>query len=391
MILIIMHIYQYRNNRSLEDTVDAFLSEWLQTTAIIDFLDDVDAVKLLLSDSEVKPDVNNSQALRDAVKSNNVEVVKMLLDDDREHRSLPDANDSEALREAVKSGNLEIFKLLFNDNREHRAKPDARNSEVLRLAVKYGNMEALKLLLSDSREHRALPAPKTNNCVKYKPILDDHMLPVFNFIHDRVCMAAYARLFMEHLINAMIGSSNYSPSEAIQKLDVMGVITSDMKKHLHNLRMICNDLLHVSATEREHSVMGIAMEVVLIAFGLDEMSHGNISPLVPRTPADAAISPDRTATSSDQGEPKKFRKRDQWHQKSFKAQYHKLKNVLGRPTFFNSIGSQAKWFLENNNKVKIAICPFSEDNISLQSPIRWTIQSPDRKALSQQMLALSVK
>ena len=91
----------------------------------------------------------------DASEEGHSAVVKMLLDDNRDHRALPDAKDSSALQRAVKNGHSNVVKLLLDDSREHRALPDDDENWSLGRAPKDGNTEVVKMLLGDSREHRS--------------------------------------------------------------------------------------------------------------------------------------------------------------------------------------------------------------------------------------------
>ncbi|MAB74335.1 MAG: hypothetical protein CMC99_05215, partial [Flavobacteriales bacterium] len=57
-------------------------------------------------------------------KNNNIECVRTLLGDNGSNRAKPDAYGSYALKIAAGCGHIGVVKLLLDDNREHRALPD---------------------------------------------------------------------------------------------------------------------------------------------------------------------------------------------------------------------------------------------------------------------------
>lgn len=64
------------------------------------------------------------------------------------HCAKADANDSEALRWAAESGNLDMVKLLLDPEatgEAHRAHADACESEAMRVAAEAGNLEMVKV------------------------------------------------------------------------------------------------------------------------------------------------------------------------------------------------------------------------------------------------------
>ena len=138
--------------------IDCILDCKLLKTSVAcsDCCDDVDFVKKIMYD-KCHPDhcADLSLVLIHHACDGSSKVVKLLLDDNREHRALPDEEDSYALRLAANYGHSEVVKLLLDDNREHRALPDARGGYALIWAAIYGHSEVVKLLLNDNREHRA--------------------------------------------------------------------------------------------------------------------------------------------------------------------------------------------------------------------------------------------
>ncbi len=82
------------------------------------FIDEnnIEIVKLLLDDKKVNPcfGENNDDAISLAVFNNNVEIVKLLLDDKRIN---PCMNENYILRQSCRFGYTEIVKLIFEDGR----------------------------------------------------------------------------------------------------------------------------------------------------------------------------------------------------------------------------------------------------------------------------------
>ena len=86
-----------------------------------------------------------NEALFDLAKTNNTDVVSLLLSDGR---SDPTALNSGALWEAASRGHTAIVKLLLEDG---RADPTALGSKALWCAAHYGRYDVVRLLLADGR------------------------------------------------------------------------------------------------------------------------------------------------------------------------------------------------------------------------------------------------
>lgn len=124
-------------------------------------------LSILLSDTRKDfyaiPSAQNSQCLINAIKSANLDAIKMLLSDTRPDAVDASANDSEALILAINELSNDsltghaMVELLMNDKRPGLyAKPNARNSYSIWLAAGE-EANTTKLLLDDTRPERAQP------------------------------------------------------------------------------------------------------------------------------------------------------------------------------------------------------------------------------------------
>lgn len=104
-----------------------------------------EVVKLLLNDDRVDPTDNNNFVIRRASKNGHMEVVRLLLADDRID---PTDNNNFAIRWASRKGHENIVKLLLNDD---RIDPTDNNNYAIRWGSRKGHVEVVKLLLNDDR------------------------------------------------------------------------------------------------------------------------------------------------------------------------------------------------------------------------------------------------
>jgi hypothetical protein len=105
----------------------------------------VEVVKLLLSDERVDPSDNGNYAIRWASSNGHVKVVRLLLSDERVD---PSDNENIAIRMASFYGHIEVVRLLLSDE---RVDPSADDNYAIRLASSNGHIEVVRLLLSDER------------------------------------------------------------------------------------------------------------------------------------------------------------------------------------------------------------------------------------------------
>lgn len=107
--------------------------------------DHIDIVRLLLNDQRVDPSANNNYVIYVSSKNGHSEIVRLLLND---NRTDPSANDNEAIICASENGHSEVVRLLLNDK---RIDPSANNNEAIRCAHLNGHTEVVKLLFRDHR------------------------------------------------------------------------------------------------------------------------------------------------------------------------------------------------------------------------------------------------
>ena len=105
----------------------------------------IEVVKLLLNDNRVDPSVDNQYAIQWASNNGHIEVVKLLLNDPQVD---PSADNQYAIRWASSKGHVEVVKLLLNDQ---RVDPSANNQYAIQWASEKGYIEVVKLLLNDQR------------------------------------------------------------------------------------------------------------------------------------------------------------------------------------------------------------------------------------------------
>ena len=123
--------------------------------------ENIDNVKLLLTNHKVDPAVRNNGAIRWASADGHTEVVRLLLNDKRVD---PSVNDNDAIRTASINGHTEVVKLLLNDS---RVNPAANNNQAILWASQFGHTEVVKLLLTDPRvEWRYAPSNIKKELIK---------------------------------------------------------------------------------------------------------------------------------------------------------------------------------------------------------------------------------
>ena len=93
-----------------------------------------------------------------AVSTGNTEIVKLLL---AHPRADPSDQDNQAIIDAASLGNLEIFKLLLQDP---RVNPADKKSQAIILAAKNGHLEIVKLLLANTIGN---PADQNNQAIRF--------------------------------------------------------------------------------------------------------------------------------------------------------------------------------------------------------------------------------
>jgi len=113
-------------------------------------------VKLLLADPRVDPSDQGSLAIYEAAGSNYIEIVELLLADPRV--SLQDQEES-VLVNSVEHQYVEIVKLLLNDPRTDTTFDD---NEALKIAVKNGYREIEELIRKDLRKYPTFEIKRNN-------------------------------------------------------------------------------------------------------------------------------------------------------------------------------------------------------------------------------------
>lgn len=96
------------------------------------------------------PSIENSFALPHAVSNNNIEIVKLLLNDERTD---PSKTANFAVRIAAGEGFTEIFKLLMEDD---RVNPSDWNCDAIVKAARNKHYDIVKILLSNKKIRRKL-------------------------------------------------------------------------------------------------------------------------------------------------------------------------------------------------------------------------------------------
>lgn len=105
----------------------------------------LEIVRLLLADDRVDPSGDANYAIQMASQNGHVEVVRLLLADGRAD---PSANDNKAIRKAIENEHIKVVKLLLADG---RVDPSADDNYAIREASALGNTELLNILLADKR------------------------------------------------------------------------------------------------------------------------------------------------------------------------------------------------------------------------------------------------
>ena len=119
--------------------------------------DDLEVVRKLLEDPRVDPTVNDNWAIQVASDNGHLEVVRLLLADPRVD---PSADDNWAIRQASENDHLEVVRLLLADP---RVDPSVDDNWVIRQASENGQTEIVRLLLADPRVD---PSDKDNWAIR---------------------------------------------------------------------------------------------------------------------------------------------------------------------------------------------------------------------------------
>ena len=126
----------------------------LLTDYRVKFLDacnsgDIEVVKLLLADERVDPSSNKNKSIEKASQNGHADVVRLLLADNRVN---PADQDNEAIKNASENGHADVVRLLLADN---RVNPADQDNEAIKRASEYGYADVVKLLLDDGRANPA--------------------------------------------------------------------------------------------------------------------------------------------------------------------------------------------------------------------------------------------
>lgn len=106
-------------------------------------LDDV--VILFLKDNRINPAAGKNYPLRVAIQKNHIEIVKLLLND---KRVSPIILGNNAISVACNCKRTEIVKILLEDK---RVDPSVANNYPFQISSEYEDVDTLKLLLTDNR------------------------------------------------------------------------------------------------------------------------------------------------------------------------------------------------------------------------------------------------
>ena len=107
---------------------------------------EVELVRTLLRHPGVDPGVGNNRAMKRAARAGRVEVVRLLLQDDRAHPA--EEGDNYAIELAAHYGHTEVVELLLGDP---RVDPCGNNNYCIRYAAREGHVDIVRLLLGDPR------------------------------------------------------------------------------------------------------------------------------------------------------------------------------------------------------------------------------------------------
>ena len=102
----------------------------------------------LLRDERVDPSANGQCAIRWAIEAGRVVVVDRLL---RDPRVDPSAANQEAIWAASRHGHVKVVERLLRDE---RVDPGAREHGALRVAIRFGHVDVVEVLLRDPRVDR---------------------------------------------------------------------------------------------------------------------------------------------------------------------------------------------------------------------------------------------
>ncbi len=117
----------------------------------------LEVVKLLLADNRIDPTADIVEAIRFSVWNNHADILALLLKDGRED---PSKNFSYSIVLASEKNYHEIIKLLLNDG---RADPSEYTNKSIKVASKNGYLKIMRLLLTDGR---ADPSANNNYTIK---------------------------------------------------------------------------------------------------------------------------------------------------------------------------------------------------------------------------------
>ena len=105
----------------------------------------IDVVRLLLQDERVDPSAENNYAIGIASANGHADIVRLLLHDERVD---PSAENNYAIKFASANGRIDVVRLLLQDE---RVDPSAENNYALRMASANGHTSVVRLLLQDER------------------------------------------------------------------------------------------------------------------------------------------------------------------------------------------------------------------------------------------------
>ena len=153
----------------------------------------IEKISYLLNVKDFDPTLENNYGLRYATHFNHIEIVKMLVNDNRVYpfdyahyvkqlefqkemednninkvKSIlndkninPSYNDNQAIIYSCENGNLEMVKLLLKDE---RVNPAMKNNKPIGYSSQFGHIEIVKLLLNDTRVD---PSDYNNYALQY--------------------------------------------------------------------------------------------------------------------------------------------------------------------------------------------------------------------------------